>query len=69
MYGHDRATDPACVKRRTGYDITVADLSVLWKSILKTKTALSTMEEEIIETAQKFRELFPIMDMVDLLGQ
>ena len=34
-----------------------------------TKTAPSTMEEENISMAHRCRELFPIMDMDDILGQ
>ncbi|KAL7551222.1 hypothetical protein ACHAWF_014409, partial [Thalassiosira exigua] len=30
MYGCEENNDPACVKNRTGYAITVADCPVLW---------------------------------------
>lgn len=68
LYGHEEVTDPTCVKSRTGYVITVADCPVLWQSKLQTETALSTMEAEIVAMAHSCRELFPIMDMVQLLG-
>ena len=68
LYGHEEPTDPASVKSRTVYVITVADCPVLWQSKLQTETALSTMEAEIVALAQSCRELFPIMDMVSLLG-
>ena len=32
MCGHEKINDPACVKSRTGYVITVADCPVLWQS-------------------------------------
>ena len=69
MYGHEKPTDPACVKSRTGYTITVADCPVIWQSKLQTETALSTMEAEIIALAHSCKELFPIMDMVEFLGK
>ena len=68
MYGHEDSSDPSCVKSRTGFVITVANCPVLWQSKLQTETALSTMEAEIIALAHCCRELFPIMDMVSLLG-
>ena len=68
LYGHEEPTDPASVKSRTVYVITVADCPVLWQSKLQTETALSTMEAKIVALAQSCRELFPIMDMVSLLG-
>ncbi len=68
MYGHEDSSDPSCVKSRTGFVITVANCPVLWQSKLQTETALSTMEAEVIALAHCCRELFPIMDMVSLLG-
>ena len=68
MYGHEKPTDPASVKSRTGYVITIASCAVLWQSKLQTETALSTMEAEIVALAHCCRELFPIMDMVAKLG-
>ena len=69
MYGHEKPTDPACVKSCMGYTITVADCPVIWQSKLQTETALSTMEAEIIALAHSCKELFPIMDMVEFLGK
>ena len=68
MYGHEEPTDPASVKSRTGYVITVADCPVHWQSKLQTETALSTMEAEIVVLAHSCRELFPIMDIVASIG-
>ena len=68
MYGHERNNDPACVKSRTGYVITVADCPIHWQSKLQTETALSTMEAEIIALAHSCRELFPVMDIVKSLS-
>lgn len=69
MYGHEKPTDPACAKSRTGFVINFADCPVLWCSKLQTETALSTMEAEIIALAHSCRELFPLMDMVGSLGK
>jgi hypothetical protein len=68
MFGHEKPTDPSCVKSRTGFIITFADCPVYWASKLQTETALSTMEAEIIALAHSCRELFPIIDMVLSLG-
>lgn len=68
MYGFEKNDDPASVKSRTGYVITVASCPVLWQSKLQTETALSTMEAEVVALAHSCRELFPVMDMVDALG-
>ncbi len=48
MYGHKKPVDPSCVKSCTGFDITFADVLILWKSQLHSKTTLSTMEAKII---------------------
>ena len=44
MYGHEEPTDPAYVKRPTGFIIKFSDCPLLWVSKLHTKTALSNME-------------------------
>ena len=64
MYGHKENTNPAYVKSRSRYMITVADCTDLWKSLLQQMTAQSTMEAEIIVLAQSCKDLFPIMDIV-----
>ncbi len=48
MYGHEEHTDPACAKSWTRFIITFADCPVFWQSKLRTETALSTMEADII---------------------
>ena len=68
MYGYELPTDPASVKSRTGFVITVADCPVLWQSKLQTETALSTMESEVVALAHSCRELFPVMDIVSCIG-
>ncbi len=65
MYGHEKPTDPSCVKSHSGFVITFADVPIFWQSKLQTETALSTMEAEIIALAACCRELFPIIDMVE----
>ena len=67
MYGHEKPTDPSCVKSLTGFVITFADVPILWQSKLQMETALSTMEAKIIALAACCRELFPIINMVTLL--
>jgi hypothetical protein len=47
MYGHEKPTDPACAKSRSGFIILFAGVPILWQSRLQTETALSTMEAEV----------------------
>ncbi len=68
MYGHEKPTDPACAKSRSGFVLVFAGVPVLWQSKLRTQTALSTMEAEVIALGACMRELIPIMDMVQLLA-
>jgi len=68
MYGYEMPTDPAWAKSRTGFVIVFSGVPVMWKSKLQTKTALSTMDAEIIALAACMRELIPIMDMIQELA-
>lgn len=68
MYGHEKHTDPASAKSRTGFVITLASCPIFWQSKLQTETALSTMEAEIVALGHSCRELFPIIDMVKQVG-
>ena len=68
LYGYLKITDPACVKSRTGFLITVSDCPMVWVSKLQTETALSMMEEEIVALAHCCRELFPVCDIVKEVG-
>jgi hypothetical protein len=65
--GHKKPVDPSCVKSCTGFVITFADVLILWKLQLQTEIALSTMEAEIIALSACCRDLFLIIDMVELL--
>ena len=67
MYGHEKPTDPSCVKSCTGFVTTFAYVPILWQSKLQMETALSSMEAEIIALVTCCRELFPIIDMVTSL--
>ena len=62
VYRHKVITDPVCVKRRTGFLITVSDCPMVWVSKLQTETALSMMEAEIISLAHCCWEMFPVCD-------
>ena len=68
MYGYEQPTDPASAKSRTGFIINVANCPVLWLSKLQTETALRTMESKIVSLSHSCKELFPMMDMVAVLG-
>ncbi len=63
MYGYECHDNPSYVKSWTGYVINVANCPVMWQSKLQTKTALSTMEAELVAISHCTRELIPIMQM------
>ncbi len=69
MYGHEKTTDPSCVKSRTRYATSVADCPVVWQSKLQMETPCSTMEAEVIAIAHCAHEFFPVMNMVNLLAE
>jgi hypothetical protein len=69
LYGHEKTTDPACAKSRTGFLLTVSNCPMVWVSKLQTETALSTMEAEIIALAHCCRQLFPVIDIVAEVGK
>ena len=68
IYGHDKATDPSFVKSKTFYSVTVTLSSVLWYSKFQTETDFLAIEAEIIAMYHSWKELFLIMNMVDILG-
>jgi hypothetical protein len=57
--------DPKSVKSRSGYVITLGQISVSWGSKLQFKTALSTMEAEYISLSQALRVLLPLRIALD----
>ena len=59
MHGYEDPEDPASVKNRTGFVITIAKCPVIWASRMQTETALSTMMAEYIALSHVMRELLP----------
>jgi len=68
MYGHEKPTDPACARSRSGFVIVFSGVPVLWQSKLQTETALSTMEAKVNALAACMRKLIQIMNMVQSLA-
>ena len=68
MWGHEDPVDPISVKSRAGFVINVANCPVLWKSSLMSEIATSTMEAETVSLAMCCRELFPVIDLVEEIG-
>ena len=69
LWGHENPQDPHCVRSRTGYVITFAGCPVLWVSTLQKEMTLSTMESEHIALSTSCKDLFPILDLVQEMGQ
>lgn len=68
LYGYEDGLDPTCTFNRNGFTIAVAYCPVFWQSKLQTETALSTIEAEVLAFVACCRELFPILDLVDQIG-
>ena len=56
-------------KSRTGYVITFAGCPVLWVSTLQKEMTLSAVEYEYIALSTSCKDLFPILDLVQEMGQ
>ena len=69
LYGYEKPTDPVCVRSRTGYIIAVSNCPVVVKSSLQVETALSTMQAEIYAMVSMCKVLFPLIQVVKVLGQ
>ncbi len=48
IYGNEAVYDPVCVKNRTGFVIMDTYFPIIWQSILQSKTALSTIEVDVV---------------------
>jgi hypothetical protein len=67
LWYRNDAEDPASVKSRTGYAITLGDIPVIWRSKLQGEIALSTCEAKYIAASQGMRELVPLRQTLELL--
>ena len=68
MWGHEDPLNPTSVKSRAGFEINVANCPVLWKRLLMSEIATSTMEAEVILLAMCCHELFSVIDLVEQVG-
>jgi hypothetical protein len=62
-WGYEDASDPACVRSRTGYIIEIMGCPVEWKSKLQTDIDTSTMEAEYSALSMALRAAIPLMDV------
>ncbi len=71
LCGWDRgdSDNPENVMSRTGYIILYAGCPIVWCSKLQTEIALSTMEAEYIALSQALREVIPLMNLMEELGE
>ena len=63
------ADDASSVYSRTGYIITYADCPLHWISKLQSEVALSTTESEYIALSQAMRDVIPLIDLLDEIGE
>ena len=64
QYGYLAREDPASVRSRTGYVLTLGGIPILWISKLQTEIALSTLEAEYIALSQAMRDLLPMRKLL-----
>ncbi len=63
LWMQDDKHNPHCIRSHTGYVISLADCSILWKSKLQTEITLSTMEAEYVPLSTSCKDQFPIIDI------
>ena len=68
LWGYEDDQDPVCVKSRTGYVLTLGNCPILWVSRLQSEIALSTLEAEYVALSMSMRELLPMRELLQELG-
>ena len=66
---YEQSLDLVCVCSRTGFIIKMASCLVLWKAVLQTESTTSTMEAEVVSLGAYYKELIPIIILVDEVGK
>jgi Reverse transcriptase (RNA-dependent DNA polymerase) len=69
LYNRDPPEDATSARSRTGYLITLAEIPLVWRSVLQTETTLSTMQSEYFALSQALREVMPIKFMLEEMVQ
>ena len=59
QWGYDSPNDPSSVRSRSGFVLTVGSAPVVWRAVLQSEVALSTMESEYIALSTAMRALLP----------
>ena len=59
-YTRSESDDPSSVRSRTGFVVTLGSVPVLWKSVVQSEIALSTMESEYISLSTGMRKLIQL---------
>ena len=68
LWGYEDDQDPVCVKSRTGYVLTLGNCPILWVSRLQSEIALSTLEAEYVALSMSMRELLPMRELLQEVG-
>jgi len=68
LWNYEDDQDPVCVKSRTGYVFTLGGCPLTWSSKLQGLVACSTLEAEYIALSQAMRELLPMQELLQEIG-
>jgi hypothetical protein len=60
LWNVEPATDPTCVRSRTGFIIMLGGMPIVWSSKLQTEIASSTMMAEYIALSMSMRTVIPL---------
>jgi len=69
LWNVEDATDPTCVRSRTGYIATLGGTPIIWGSKLQTEQSLSTTESEYIALSTAMRQLLPLRQMINEVAE
>ena len=68
LYGHEKPSDPICIKRQTRFLMKILDCPVVWISKLQSETVLLTTEAEINALSHYCRRFFLWWTLFKKLG-
>ena len=68
LWGYEDEQDPASVKSRTGFTLTLFGCPIIWQSKLQTEITLSSTAAEYVAFSMAMRELLPMRALLKEIG-